>query len=426
MSQVDTSIYNALLQRPKSVAEYDAEAMQGQQNQLMLQMNRAKIADYQRSQQEENKLADVYRSAVGADGKTDRNALYTGAAAAGLGARLPALQKGYADLDESAAKTAKEQGLAEKAQFEQAREQISFMGQIISAAKDPASYAQGRQLMAARGMDVSQIPEQYDPAYVAQAGQQTMTMAQRIEQEYKAKGFDLDVQKFGETVRNNKEQSAVQVRGQNVSAATAAAGRAQADRHFNATQAREAAVPKGQIVQTEDGPMLVDPRTGTGRVVTGPDGKPLAGIAKPLNDSQSKALLFGTRMQEADKVLADLAKEGTTNSVPGSRAPLIGGAITAMSSQNRQMLDQTKRDFMTATLRRESGAAISSGEYDNADKQYFPQLGDSPGVIAQKARNRALAIQGVLAEVPQKHRASITPPAQAKNNIDALLDKYKD
>ena len=140
-----------------------------------------------------------------------------------------------------------------------------------------------------------------------------------------------------------------------------------------------------------------------------------ASDAKPLNDNQSKALLFGSRMREADKVLETLSKEGTTTSVPGSRAPGIGGVISALSSDNRQMLDQAKLDFMTAVLRRESGAAISDGEFNTANRQYFPQIGDSEGVIEQKAANRKLALKGVLMEVPERVRDSLLPDEKPKD-----------
>ena len=209
------------------------------------------------------------------------------------------------------------------------------------------------------------------------------------------------------------------MRGQNMTSNTAAAGRAQSASQFAQTQD----AGKQQIIQSDSGPLLVNTRTGSGRAISGPDGLPLAGVSKPLNDSQSKALLFGTRMQEADKVLASLANEGTRTSVPGSSAPIVGGVINALSTDNKQMLNQAKTDFMTAILRRESGAAISSGEYDTANKQYFPQVGDSKGVIEQKAKNRALAINGVLVEVPEKQRKSITPAGPS--NLDALLEKYK-
>jgi hypothetical protein len=167
---------------------------------------------------------------------------------------------------------------------------------------------------------------------------------------------------------------------------------------------------KTQIVQSDNGPVIVNKATGAGRAVMGPDGQPLPGVTKPLNDSQSKALLFGTRAQEAHKILEQLSTEGTNVSIPGSRTPVIGGVINALSPENRQMLDQAKRDFMTAILRRESGASISSGEFETADKQYFPQSGDSQKTMQQKARNRDLAVKGILVEVPEKQRGAITPP----------------
>lgn len=132
---------------------------------------------------------------------------------------------------------------------------------------------------------------------------------------------------------------------------------------------------------------------------------PLPGFQKPLNDVQAKAHLFGTRMQEADKILSQLSKDGKDYSTPGTNAPFVGGLIGALNTEKGQMLDQAKRDFTNAVLRRESGAAIAPSEFASADKQYFPQVGESDKVIAQKARARALAIQGILAEVPKG-----TPP----------------
>lgn len=136
---------------------------------------------------------------------------------------------------------------------------------------------------------------------------------------------------------------------------------------------------------------------------------PLSGFQKPLNDVQAKAQLFGTRMQEADKILGDLEKSGKMFSTPGANLPIVGGAVNMLNTEQGQMLDQAKRDFTNAVLRRESGAAIAKSEFDSADKQYFPQPGDSDKVIAQKARARQIAVQGILSEVPKG-----TPPI----NID--------
>lgn len=128
---------------------------------------------------------------------------------------------------------------------------------------------------------------------------------------------------------------------------------------------------------------------------------PLSGFQKPLNDVQAKAQLFGTRMQEADKIMGQLEADGKSYSTPGANLPIVGRAVNMLNTEQGQMLDQAKRDFTNAVLRRESGAAIAQSEFDSADKQYFPQIGDSDKVIAQKARARQIAIQGVLAEVPK-------------------------
>ena len=72
-----------------------------------------------------------------------------------------------------------------------------------------------------------------------------------------------------------------------------------------------------------------------------------------------------------------------------------------MLSDNNKKAEQAQRDFVNAVLRRESGAVIAESEFANAQKQYFPQPGDSAAVEKlQKARNRQIAIQGLLAEVP--------------------------
>ena len=128
-----------------------------------------------------------------------------------------------------------------------------------------------------------------------------------------------------------------------------------------------------------------------------------AGANKPLNDVQSKALQFGTRMQAAGSVLDGLASKGVDQ--PGlikraADAVGMGGAANWTQSGEQQQVEQAQRDFINAVLRRESGAAIADSEFSNARQQYFPQVGDNPEVIAQKRKNREIATAGVLAEVP--------------------------
>jgi len=166
------------------------------------------------------------------------------------------------------------------------------------------------------------------------------------------------------------------------------------------------------------------------------NGAQVQGKNNGLNDVQSKALLFGSRMQAAEKVLGDMALQGTVRpSVMKNvveRIPLVGGAAGAaannLSSPQQQKVEQAQRDFINAVLRRESGAAIAESEFENARKQYFPAVGDSDAVIAQKSQNRQLATKGILAEVPPKQRNSLDPGAAdasgLPDDIAAILKKH--
>jgi len=156
---------------------------------------------------------------------------------------------------------------------------------------------------------------------------------------------------------------------------------------------------------------------------------------KPLNDSQSKALVFGSRMQEADKIINDMATKGITRKsdlkTVAEGVPLLGGALGALAntaqSDEQQQIEQSQRDFINAVLRRESGASISAPEFDNAKKQYFPSIGDSEAVMKQKAANRALATNSMLQEVPEKHRFSMSAKPTQKTggvmHVDAAGNK---
>lgn len=385
------------------------------------------LDEHKRTAEENRQTAEAYKSALNADGTINRNNLYTSLAQRGLGAKLPTVQKGFADQD-------KAQVDSDAAKFKLANDRYSAFQKTMGALKDAPNLS--KELLMETGANLVKqgiLPrEMYDgavanmPDDVAQLRQRlTQGLATQLPPEKVFELFAPKPEKFDNgatiTVRDMNPNSPTygkdtggapivkeQTPGDVSAHEDRVASRNQAERHFKQTSEDG----KTQIVQSDNGPVLVNKVTGTGKAVTGPDGQQLPGVTKPLTEGQSKALLFGTRAQESHKVLDQLAAKGTATSVPGSRAPVIGGVVNALSSTNQQMLDQAKRDFMTAVLRRESGAAISSGEFETADKQYFPQIGETdPKVIAQKKRNRELAIKGILAEVPEKQRGSITPVA---------------
>lgn len=128
-------------------------------------------------------------------------------------------------------------------------------------------------------------------------------------------------------------------------------------------------------------------------------------------EGQSNAALYADRMAEADPIIANTAKavQNPKNVALGS-IPLVGNYLVPDDYQSGQ---QAQRDFVNAVLRRESGAVISPSEFANAAKQYFPQAGDSPQVIAQKAKNRQTAMQGIQ----RAAGASYQPKKSSSTNI---------
>lgn len=171
-------------------------------------------------------------------------------------------------------------------------------------------------------------------------------------------------------------------------------------------------------------------------VVSGPGMAPLRGAQKDggLTEGQSKSYLFGTRASEANRILSDMQKQGVTNSggvkrfaegagrvlglgtesLGGTLANTLGTATNWTQSTEQQQVEQAKRDFVNAVLRKESGAVIGPSEFDSADRQYFPQPGDDQATIEQKARNRELAIQGILADVPVGRRPKQSQPESSQ------------
>lgn len=126
------------------------------------------------------------------------------------------------------------------------------------------------------------------------------------------------------------------------------------------------------------------------------------------NETQSKDSGFANRMFRAEGVLRDPKVEAAAQDVMQNLAGKMPGmAGNYLTSADYQKFDQAKRDFVNAVLRRESGAAISSSEFDNATKQYFPQPGDKPERLAEKRKNRQDAIAGVAGGGGQSYK----PPA---------------
>jgi hypothetical protein len=131
-------------------------------------------------------------------------------------------------------------------------------------------------------------------------------------------------------------------------------------------------------------------------------GKSLMGKGTSLTESQGNAAAYGMRMKEADSILEQMAKEGTLRGANIEAVPFVGEGLgktlpSFLGGTNaaQQQVNQAKANFVTAVLRKESGASISDAEFAREDKKYFPQVGDDEKTIKQKADARKLAIKAM-------------------------------
>lgn len=171
-----------------------------------------------------------------------------------------------------------------------------------------------------------------------------------------------------------------------------------------------------------------DPNTGAVSFVRintrGPEGLIQTGAPAPsqpnnpfsaggkFNEGQGKAAGFADRMLQSEGILSGINGQGGVQGQGTGIAGVVGGALESagnapyvggvvggtanwLKGADRQKYEQAKRDFINAQLRRESGATIQPHEFDSANKQYFPVVGDSAEVIQQKAANRRAAVEAM-------------------------------
>lgn len=372
MAQVDTSL---ILNGP---AKLDLNPLlQG----IQLGQERGQIA--RRNQLTDLALAEkqglnsAYASALNPDGTVDQARLTQGLVDAGQGSAIPGAQRALTDSNAS-------QLNLRTAEREKLNRDVQLVASGLNGVTDEATYQAAKTRLSGLGVPIDGAPERFDATWVRNTQAQALTAAQFMGQQ-----------------QQNQQQAQAQ---------------SNYERDFAQRQGKidyDQANPVLNVVETSQGTVGVNPRTLSANPVT-LNGQALPGKSVDLNEGQSKDLLFSNRMTESNNILNELASRGVNRSSDIQRAaervPLIGGALSAaanavVASPDQQRVDQAKRDFINATLRKESGAAIAQSEFDNAERQYFPQIGDSPEVIVQKARNREQAISGVQASIPSRYRS---------------------
>jgi len=109
---------------------------------------------------------------------------------------------------------------------------------------------------------------------------------------------------------------------------------------------------------------------------------------KPPTAAQETVSTYASRIEQSNPTIESLtpaiAKMSPLTYEAQVRLP------SYLQSAEFQQYDQAARNFINATLRRESGAVISPSEFENAYKQYLPRPSDTPETLAQKKLNREI------------------------------------
>lgn len=281
----------------------------------------------------------------------------------------------------------------------------SFVGQTYSPDLD-FKYRQTRKnIVDTLGHDIPGLPEKYDQNEVNNIYTTGLEATKSLVDPLADRKASLEEQKFGYQQKHDAETMAA---------------------HEKELELSRGVAMRGQDIsaQNQGWAQTVNPQTGlpvwTQNRTEGMPAYSQTGATNKMTETQGKANIFAQRADVSHKLLSGL--EDKIN-IPGLSAKQAMGSGTmgaignTMLSPDQQKVDQAQRDFINAVLRNESGAAISESEFENARKQYFPQIGDSKEVIDQKRKNRELEIKGLSEMAGQSapvNKDKIQPPQQSQ------------
>lgn len=128
-----------------------------------------------------------------------------------------------------------------------------------------------------------------------------------------------------------------------------------------------------------------------------------------MKEGQAKEAGFADRLAQSSPFFDTVSPPSVTQGIKAGM-PIAGNLL--VSPESRQWY-QNERNFINAVLRRESGAAISPSEFENARMQYIPQPGDDPTTKEMKRRNRETVMQGIARGAGPAYKLPSIPGAPA-------------
>lgn len=392
----------------------------GQQQLQQMQLEQA-----QRTTDQERTLADLYKGNVNPDGTVNRQGVIGGAAQRGLGARIPAMQKQFAEADEATIKNQKLKSEAGEIDFNVAKKRMEVSaGALQSLLASPnlthqnvidtmvglvnqgiVTPEQGQQAIRELPGDIPSLRQ-----YLMQKGIAVMDAAKRLE----ALTPKFDKVNNGKTtsfvdtntLTNPGGPKAIQMTttpGEDQSAATQRRGQNMTD-----SRERQLASQTMSYQQDADGNIVALPTKGVpGQVIkatpvtaSGPGMQPLQGKSS-MTEDQAKASGWLAQASNAWKNMQDamggvdpktgafknagVAQPGLADAVANIPSLGIGEVVgNSMRSPARQKFMQASSSLSEAVLRAATGAGVNKEEAAQKVRELTPVFGESPETTKQK------------------------------------------
>ena len=235
----------------------------------------------------------------------------------------------------------------------------------IPAGTTRSQFTPSPQVQAAPPAGIAPIPQREVPAFESQPIQRTATETQPVGYQERFKQAVDVFQRLGTPINPDAIRSVLEATGTP-----------------RPIQVESQTLPGGITVVRADGKVDILPAP-----------KPVEG--KDLTEGQSNSLGFASRMMLNESTINDVVGRGYR---PGGLTE-FGFTPERLRSDDRKIYEAAKENWIAAALRKESGAAIGKDEYAAADRQYFPQPGDSDKVLKQKANLRSTVFKSMKAGI---------------------------
>lgn len=416
---LDTSIplsYRPAVQLDSPV-EAQTKALTLRQLMAQSQEQDMRLQQAQQDQQQQRTLADLLRRNTGADGAVNHGAVLQGLAQAGAPKALFGYQnqqadaaKAGADLEHVKAQTG-ELGSKTKAQefklrIEKNNQALRDIGALQTPEEARASllaHVNAGDIEPEKGLAIHRtIPQ--DPAQFARWKFGMLTRLMEAKDALAAQLPKL------EKVDNGKQISFADVNpmsnpggpqavtktttpGEDSTAATAAAQRAQTERHFNTT--RNDAMTQPVYMQTDSGlvalPKKLAPgQAPTGTQVMGSDGQPLQKPLNPIPAGVNTAIISNTQnLNNAKQALALLQGRPVGEMTGDQNATgwkgLLPGPILNRADPGGVDTRAAIADLGSMVLHDRSGAVVTASEYPRL-QPFIPSATDDPQTAAKKLK----------------------------------------